>query len=76
MESQPNDDFQMPDFPPTDETGDVDVSLIESNLRLTPAERIERHYGARLFVQRLKRLARERYGPIVDDLEALARSEG
>lgn len=61
---------------PQDETGDVDLSLIESNLRLTPAERVERHYHARLFVQRLRGIARERYGSIVDNLDPAARSEG
>ena len=50
----------MPDFPPTDETGDVDLSLLECTLRLTPAQRAERHYHARLFAQRLRRAAKAR----------------
>ena len=33
----------LPPFPPTDRTGDVDMSLIDCNLRLTPAERIAQH---------------------------------
>jgi hypothetical protein len=74
MADEPKDenDLSMPDFPPTDETGDVDLSLLDTTLRLTPAQRAERHYHARLFVQRMKRLARERYGSTLDDLEATA----
>ena len=30
----------LPLFPPTDETGDVDLTLVEYYLRLTPAERL------------------------------------
>jgi hypothetical protein len=33
----------QPLHPPTDESGNVDLSIIESNLALTPAERIRRH---------------------------------
>lgn len=64
------DDLTNPPFPPTDETGDVDVNLIQLNLQLTPAQRIEKHYQSRLFVQRLQRLARERNGTTSIDLEA------
>ena len=35
----------LPAFPPTDETGDVDLSLIDYNLSLTIAERIQRFYN-------------------------------
>jgi hypothetical protein len=66
------DDVEVPDHTPTDETGDVDLSLLACTLRLTPVERAERHYHARMFAQRLRRLARERYGSVVDDLEATA----
>jgi hypothetical protein len=65
-----HDDPECPQYPRTDDTGDVDISLIELNLELTPAQRIEKHYQARLFVQRLQRIARERYGTIVADPEA------
>lgn len=30
----------LPEFPPTDESGDVDLSLVEYCLSLTPAERL------------------------------------
>ena len=35
------DPANQPAFPPTDETGDVDLSLIDAMLALTPAERCE-----------------------------------
>jgi hypothetical protein len=72
MADEPKDLNDLDDFPATDETGDVDLSLLDSTLRLTPAQRAERHYHARLFAQRLRRLARERYGSTLDDLEATA----
>lgn len=43
--------------PPQDENG-VDLSLIDWMLSLTPAERIERNYQARLFIERHRGLAR------------------
>jgi hypothetical protein len=63
------------DTPAPDEAlaeGDVDASLLDCTLRLTPAQRAERHYHARLFAQRLQNLAKARYGSAVDDLEASA----
>jgi len=59
------------DFPPTDESGDVDVSLIDYSLSLTIEERARRHCHARLFAERMRNIARQRYGSIVDDLEAV-----
>ena len=50
--------------------GDVDLSLIEFSLSLTLHERARRHYHARLFAQRMRLIARQRYGSIIDDLEA------
>lgn len=32
----------VPDFPPADETGDIDLTLIDYNLSLTPSERVRR----------------------------------
>ena len=58
------------DFPPTDESGDVDLSLIDHSLSLSLAERARRHYHARLFAERMRQVARERYGSLIDDLEA------
>ncbi|HMB96091.1 MAG TPA: hypothetical protein VKK61_08645 [Tepidisphaeraceae bacterium] len=56
-------------FPPTDETGDVDLSLIDVNLSLTPIERIEQNYQARLFVQKLRDAGRRLYGSAYPDPE-------
>lgn len=60
----------IPEFPPQDENG-VDLSLVESCLRMTPTERIERHYQARLFVEELRRAGERYYGTPFPDPEAL-----
>jgi hypothetical protein len=51
------------DVTPTDESGEVDLSLIEYSLSLTPTERVERHYQARRFVQQLREAGRKLHGP-------------
>lgn len=33
----------VPRFPPTDESGEVDIWLIDTLLNLTPTQRLERH---------------------------------
>ena len=55
---------------PSLEQGEVDLSLIDYFLSLTPAQRAEKHYNARLFAQRMQQIARERYGSALDALEA------
>ncbi len=52
-------------FPPTDETGDVDLNQIEWNLRLTPAQRLERTNSIREFSEaaRLDRIRRYGFDP-------------
>lgn len=57
--------------PPTDESGDVDLALLELCMSLSVTARAERHYHARLMAGQMRRLARDRYGPIIDDLEAV-----
>ena len=57
------------DVQPTDENG-VDLSLIEYNLSLTPAERVEQHYQARLFVEKLREAGRRLYGPAYPNPDA------
>lgn len=47
-------------FPPTDETGDVDLNQIEWNLRLAPAERIRQNSAAQSLI-RTFRIARIRH---------------
>ena len=49
---------------------EVDVSLIEYLLSLTPAQRAEKHFHARLFAQKMQQIARQRYGSALDALEA------
>ena len=58
------------DFPPTDESGDVDLSLIEYSLSLSLEERSRRHYHVRLFAIRMHAIARQRYGSLIDDLKS------
>jgi hypothetical protein len=52
-------------FPPTDETGDVDLNQIEWSLRLTPAERLQRANSFRRFAEacRLDRIRRYGFDP-------------
>jgi len=57
----------FPDFPPTDESGDVDLSLIDYNLSLTVAERIRQHGEALKLVRRLEEVRRQWYGPVAGD---------
>lgn len=52
----------FPEFPPTDETGDVDLSLLDYNLSLTVAERIERNGDALKLVRALENVRRQWYG--------------
>jgi hypothetical protein len=60
----------VPRFPPQDEHG-VDLWQIEDNLRLTPAERLERHHQFRAFVQEMRRAGEQFYGsPHPDTQEA------
>jgi hypothetical protein len=61
---------EMPDFPPTDETGDVDLSQVEYCLSLTPAQRIEQNYHFRLFAEKLRQAGERYYGsPFPDPQE-------
>ena len=58
------------DVPLTDDSGDVDISLLQTCLELSLPERMERHYHARRLVEQLQAMARERYGSLLDDLAA------
>ena len=53
----------------TDESGDVDLSLIDYSLSHSLEERARQHYHARHFAERMRGIARERYGSMLDDLE-------
>ena len=52
-------------FPPTDESGDVDLNQLEWNLRLTTAERLRRAEAIREFTEaaRLDRIRRYGFDP-------------
>ena len=57
-------------FPPTDETGDVDLEQLEHNLSLTPAERIRRNSAMQEFVEVARRARIKLYGFDPADPEA------
>jgi hypothetical protein len=57
-------------YPPTDESGDVDLTLIEGNLRLTVEQRFERHYQARRFAELMRRAGEQFYGSTSSDPQA------
>ena len=68
--------------PPTDECGDVDLSLIEHSLSLSLAERARRHYHARLFAKGCPRLPARDTDPLLmilkrpsEHLEAIKRKQ-
>lgn len=48
--------------PPGELYGGIDLDKIEQNLALTPFERIQKHYAARMLVQRLRQAAEARNG--------------
>ena len=66
---------QLDHLPPQDENG-VDLSMIDLTLSMSGAERIERHYHARLFVENIERLRMARKGeadgPAAADFKATA----
>jgi hypothetical protein len=50
------------DFPPTDESGDVDLEQIRYNLSLTPGERLAQNDRALRFIDALREAGRKFYG--------------
>ena len=60
----------LPQLPLTDESGDVDLSLIDYNLSLTVAERIRQHAEALKLVRRLEEVGRQWYRPVGADPQA------
>jgi hypothetical protein len=50
----------QPRYPYMDESGTVDLSQIECNLMLTPAERLRRHDEFRIFVEQARRANEKR----------------
>jgi hypothetical protein len=49
-------------FPPTDETGDVDLEQVYYNLTLTPLKRLERNDAMIEFIQAARHARIRRYG--------------
>jgi hypothetical protein len=49
------------DFPPTDESGEVDLEQIRYNLSLTPGERLAQNDRALKFVEALREAGRKFY---------------
>jgi hypothetical protein len=47
--------------------GEHDHTLVDCIVHLTPAQILERHYRARMLVKRMLELAKERYGPLLND---------
>jgi hypothetical protein len=52
----------LPEFPEMDPTGTVDLSQIDSNLRLTPAERVARLDDFLRMMELLRQSRIQRYG--------------
>ena len=70
------DDFdpsEIPALPPKDDSGEVDITLIDSSLAKTVAQRFEEHYAARLLVEQLRRAGEQFYGSSFEHLEAADR---
>jgi hypothetical protein len=62
----------MPPFPPTDESGEVDMTLIEAQLELTPSDRLS---TLQSFVNDVLEIRRRRWGnddPFSGILESIA----
>ena len=58
----------FPAFPPTDDSGEVDLNLIDKMLSLTPAERLRWHDEMNEFIgqQRQLRIAKYGFDPAAD----------
>jgi len=52
----------QPRYPYMDESGTVDISQIECNLLLTPAERLQRHGEFLRFVQSVRKAGQKYHG--------------
>lgn len=59
------------DEPWTDESGDVDMSLVADCLSRTPAQRLEQHYQARRFAEELRRAGERYYGSAAGNPQAM-----
>jgi hypothetical protein len=53
--------IDFPDYPPLDESGTVDLWQLESNLALTPAQRMRQLDGFLELCQAMKRAGKKHY---------------
>jgi len=69
----------LDDFPPTDESGDVDLSLLWQMLAMTPTQRLSFHDAMRKSALEMRRAGRKHYGITgYDDIdpESVAPADG
>jgi hypothetical protein len=52
----------LPDFPPTDESGEVDLTQVQYNLSLTPTQRLEQNDRFAEFIAVVREGGRRFYG--------------
>lgn len=67
MSSQ-DEPVDMPDYPPMDESGWVDLTQIKANLALTPAQRMKQFEGFLELAAAMREAGRKYYGdlPAID----------
>lgn len=65
----------VPEFPPTDESGEVDIWLIDTLLNMTPTERLEWHQDMIEFAHQQRLLRTKEYGFDPADIRALEEAE-
>jgi len=80
MSKPVNDEFDLrPEdvqaFPPTDESGEVDLWLIDTLLNMTPTERLQWHASFMRFASEQHRLRTAEYGFDPGDIRALEEAE-
>ena len=65
----------VPAFPETDESGEVDIWLIDTLLDMTPTERLEWHQSFMRFASELRQVRTKEYGFDPADIGALEEAE-
>jgi hypothetical protein len=65
----------VPAFPPTDESGEVDISLIDTLLDMTPTERLQWHAEFSEFAEQQRQLRAKEYGFDPADIGPLEETE-
>ena len=80
MSQSPNKEFDLrpedvPAFPPTDESGEVDICLIDTLLDMTPTERLQWHESFMKFANEQRQLRAKEYGFDPGNIRALEEVE-